>query len=67
MNCRRCTYLGAYVTSTHLQMESGSEPYMVYGFSALSSLMDYYFYTSANGECSRVHLMVFLHNSPLTD
>ncbi|EDS16119.1 hypothetical protein BACSTE_00788 [Bacteroides stercoris ATCC 43183] len=40
---------------------------MVYGFSALSSLMDYYFYTSANGECSRVHLMVFLHNSPLTD
>ena len=39
-------------------MESGSEPYMVYGFSALSSLMDYYFYTSANGECSREQYIV---------
>jgi hypothetical protein len=31
-------------------MESGSEPYMLHGFSALSPLMDCYFYTSANGE-----------------
>ncbi|EXZ85843.1 hypothetical protein M069_5995, partial [Bacteroides fragilis str. B1 (UDC16-1)] len=31
-------------------MESGSEPYMLHGFSTLSPLMDCYFYTSANGE-----------------
>ena len=37
-------------TSTLLQMESGSEPYMLHGFSTLSPLMDCYFYTSANGE-----------------
>ena len=50
-------------TSTLLQMESGSEPYMLHGFSTLSPLMDCYFYTSANGERagSPVWLMVFLH------
>ena len=40
---------------------------MLFGIPSLSPLTDCYFYTSANGECSRVHLMVFLHNSPLTD
>ena len=50
-------------TSTLLQMESGSEPYMPYGFPSLSPLTDCYFYTSTNGEwaVNRICFMAFLH------